>query len=49
MATENNKNIKYDVKSKVLSNTKKVSNEVVKTNVKNVFTTFINALKLKHL
>lgn len=49
MATENNKNIKYDTKSKVLSNTKKVTNEVVKTNVKNIVSNFITALKVKHL
>lgn len=49
MATENNKNIKYDTKSKVLSNTKKVTNEVVKTNIKNIVSTFIAAVKIKHL
>jgi len=49
MATENNKNIKYDSKQKVLSNMKKVTNESVKLNVKNVVTKFINAVKEKHL
>lgn len=49
MATENNKNIKYDSKQKVLSLTKKLKTETTINTIKGVVASFINAVKEKHL
>lgn len=49
MATENNKNIKYENKNKVVSLGKKLKTETKINDVKNIITLFVNAVKNKHL
>lgn len=49
MATENNKNLKYPTRKSIKPVRKKLKDNVQINEIKNVFNSFINVLKIKHL